>query len=212
MKIIIGLTLLLLLSPGRADNVDIEVLALFKDTALLRIAGKQTLLKTGDRSSEGILLISANSREAVVEVSGETMILNLSQRISSTYRKRTEASVSIFLNKNGQYRTTGSINGRPVSFLVDTGATVVAINSLMAREIGIDVSKGKVTLVVTASGKVESRMVSLDIVQVGDIEVRNVQAVIIPGSYPEDVLLGMSFLRGVEIHEASGVMRLSAVM
>jgi len=209
MKRLVGLLLVLALPSAHSEQLQIDVVGLFKDAVILNISGKQILLKAGARSPEGVLLVSADSREAVIEYSGERQRVNLSSRINTSFTERTEASVSIMLNQIGQYRTTGNINGRPVSFLVDTGATVIAINSEMARDIGIDSSKGKITRATTASGVVESRMVTLELVQVGDIQVRNVQAAVIPGSYPEEILLGMSFLHYVEIQESSGVMQLS---
>jgi aspartyl protease family protein len=69
-------------------------------------------------------------------------------------------------------------------------------------------SNNRSTQVETAGGKVGSQLVTLDTVSVGGIAVRNVQAVVIDGVYPVDILLGMSFLRNVDIKESSGVMQL----
>jgi aspartyl protease family protein len=68
---------------------------------------------------------------------------------------------------------------------------------------------GRVLRATTASGVVESAEVFLDIVKVGGIKIRNVQAAVIPGSFPLDILLGMSFLRNVEIRENAGTMQLT---
>jgi len=185
-----------------------EVVGLFKNAAVLNISGNERLLKVGQLSPEGVLLVSADSKEAVIEISGKKMHLTLSSRISAEFKTPASVTVSIMLNGAGQYRTTGSINGRPVSFLVDTGATIVAINSITAKSLGIDSSKGRVLRATTASGVVESVEVFLDIVKVGGIKIRNVQAAVIPGSFPQDILLGMSFLRNVKIRENAGTMQL----
>ncbi len=206
----VGFVILLLLSAmSSAQELDIDVLGLFKDRAMLNISGKRLLLSAGERSPEGVLLVSADSRQAVIEVSGTTFILNLSSRIGTMFKTPTSASVSILLSNSGQYRTSGSINGRQVSFLVDTGANVVAINTPTAHALGIDPSKGRLMHATTAGGVVESHLVFLDVVEIGGIRVNNVKAAVIKGEYPQEVLLGMSFLQNVKIKEDSGVMQLT---
>lgn len=209
MKTLVSVAVLLVMSfRSVAQDLDMEVVGLFKNAAVLNISGNERLLKVGQLSPEGVLLVSADSKEAVIEISGKKMHLTLSSRISAEFKTPASVTVSIMLNSAGQYRTTGSINGRPVSFLVDTGATIVAINSITAKSLGIDSSKGRVLRATTASGVVESVEVFLDIVKVGGIKIRNVQAAVIPGSFPQDILLGMSFLRNVKIRENAGTMQL----
>ncbi len=210
MKTLVSVAVLLVMSfRSVAQDLDMEVVGLFKNAAVLNISGNERLLKVGQLSPEGVLLVSADSKEAVIEISGKKMHLTLSSRISAEFKTPASVTVSIMLNSAGQYRTTGSINGRPVSFLVDTGATIVAINSITAKSLGIDSSRGRVLRATTASGVVESAEVFLDIVKVGGIKIRNVQAAVIPGSFPLDILLGMSFLRNVEIRENAGTMQLT---
>lgn len=190
---------------------EIEVVALFKDAALLEINGRRKLLKQGERADEGVALVSANSREAVLEVDGNRVRVGLSSRIGTEFQPAESSSVTISLNDAGQYRTTGSVNDRPVPLLVDTGANIVAINSSDARSLGIDfVGTGKRRQVVTAGGVVASWQVTLDSVQIGDIRVSNVEAVVLEGGFPETILLGMTFLRNVEIRESGGVLVLTS--
>ena len=195
-------------SVGQAQELEIDVLGLFKNAAMLKIAGKEQLLKTGQRSEEGVLLVSADSRGAVIEVNGESMSLDLSSHIAANFKRPTESTVSILLNPSGQYLTRGTINGRSVQFLVDTGANIVALNANAAISLGLDVSEGRLVNVSTAGGVTESRLITLDVVQVGNIRVSNVQAAVMMGNYPEDILLGMTFLRNVTISESGGVMQL----
>ncbi|MAV27691.1 MAG: hypothetical protein CMQ05_16550 [Gammaproteobacteria bacterium] len=86
------------------------------------------------------------------------------------------------------------INGTPVSFLVDTGATVVAMNLPTARRLGLDVTDAQREKVATAGGIVESWEVLVDRIQVGSVSVVNAKTAVMDGNYPEDILLGMSFL------------------
>ena len=200
--------LLCLGSPGMAEELEIDVVGLFKNAAMLKIDGKEQLLKTGNRSLEGVMLVSADSKGAVIEVNGESMNLDLSSHISASFKRPLETAVSILRNGSGQYVTRGTINGQSVRLLVDTGANIVALNSSIAASLGLDVSQGKRVNVSTASGISESRLITLDVLQVGNIKVSNVQAAVIDGNYPEDILLGMTFLQNVDISESGGVMQL----
>jgi|TARA_B100001964_G_C14236136_1_gene602547 aspartyl protease family protein len=201
---------LLISSPGYAEQLEIEVVGLFTNAALLHIDGRQLLLKSGETSPEGVMLIEANSREAVVEYQNERSTLFRSNRIASEFKKPEVVSVSVQINERGQYITMGSINGRPVRFLIDTGANVVAMNSEMAKSLGIDLSSGKGAASNTAGGVIKSREITLESVQVGEIKVTNVRIAVLEGKFPTDVLLGMSFLESVKIQESAGLMVLTS--
>ncbi|MCB1691879.1 MAG: retroviral-like aspartic protease family protein [Pseudomonadales bacterium] len=209
MKWLVALTFLLS-APVLAREIDIEVVGLFKGAAMLVIDGDQRLLKTGEQTPEGIRLVSADSHEAIVEIGGERRTLDLSTRISSQFEVPDKVTVSIGLNNIGQYRTTGSINGRPVAFVVDTGANVMAMNAAMAKSLGIDYDGRRPKRAVTAGGVVNSWDVTLDRVDVGQISVPNVKAAVLEGDYPRDVLLGMTFLRNVRMHEGPEVLLLES--
>jgi aspartyl protease family protein len=95
--------------------------------------------------------------------------------------------------------------------MVDTGATVVALNSTDAERLGIDFeSEGLPSMVTTASGTVPAYALKLDRVRIGDIEQRNVQAVVISGGHPPLVLLGQTFLSRVKIQDQGNLMVLQA--
>jgi aspartyl protease family protein len=99
-------------------------------------------------------------------------------------------------NRAGHYVTNGRINGKPVEFMLDTGATGVAIPSALAQRIGI--SRGAAFATQTANGVSTSYAATLDTVSVGDIELSSVRAGIAQGLRGDQVLLGMSFLRHIE--------------
>jgi aspartyl protease family protein len=155
------------------------------------------------------LLVSADSKGAVIEINGERIELDLSSRIAANFERPEETAVSILRNGNGQYLTRGTINGRSVELLVDTGANVMALNNEMARTLGIDLKGARPIQVSTAGGVTQSWLVSLDVVQIGNIKVNNVQAAVMQGIHPEDILLGMTFLENVKISESGGVMQLT---
>ncbi|MGH8533327.1 MAG: retropepsin-like aspartic protease family protein [Gammaproteobacteria bacterium] len=184
------------------------VVGLFKDKAILDINGKQRLLAAGHQAPEGITLISANSKEAVIEVAGKRGIYALGNRIGSQFASPTAgATVQISPNYMGMYNVGGAINGFAVSFMVDTGATQVAMNKHLARRLGIDYRLiGNEGVSSTASGIVKSFGVTLKKVRVGDIELMDVPATVIDGDFPTETLLGMSFLSRVDMDRKGRLM------
>ncbi len=110
-------------------------------------------------------------------------------------------------NADGHYVAGGSINGFPVTFLVDTGATQVAVSEKLADRLGLERRGG--TFSRTANGVVAVWQTRLDRVRLGVIEQRNVPATILPQLEPWDqVLLGMSFLRHLELVQRDGTLLL----
>jgi len=180
---------------------DIHVVALFKDRAIVMIDGKQRLLRTGDRGPEGVKLVSADSVAAVFEYHGRTLERQLDGRVHAAVElPKGHDDVVIFRDGWGMFMTVGSINGLPVKFLVDTGASSVAMNSAQARRLGIDFRvQGEATYVSTASDVTKAYKLKLDVVKVGSIQLRNVTAVVMDGAQPTEVLLGMSFLGHLEM-------------
>ena len=186
----------------------IEVEALFTDAAVLRIDGQRKMLRVGESFRE-VTLVAAYSKTATLEVDGEPMVRGLSRRIGANYEAAAERVVHIQRDARLQYQTTAVINGHSMQALVDTGANVVALNSIQARAIGIDYRAGIPARVETASGSVEAWVVTLGSVSVGGIRVDNVQASVVEGEFPGTVLLGMTFLKHVKLQEGNGVLSLS---
>ena len=203
---------LLLLSPCAvlADSRDYEVQArgLLKGSAILVINGKQRLLKVGQRSPEGVLLVEADAKQAVIEIAGERRQLTLSRRISGNFSPVSKPKVAIRRTQYNQYISSANINGKRLQVLVDTGANLVAMSGRDANRLNIDYQQGIPVMVRTASGEVPSYQVTLRSVDVGGIQVRGIQAVVIEGEYPETVLLGMSFLQHVDMNEQNGILYL----
>jgi aspartyl protease family protein len=188
---------------------DIRVVGLFKDRAVVTIDGRQRILRIGETSPEGVRLLSADSEAAVLEVDGREIRGTLDGRVSARNRPPASQAVQIMRNNAGMYTTVGSINGLPVTLLVDTGATQVAMNSAAARRLGIDYRVvGESTAVTTASHVQRAWAVTLDSVKVGDIELNNVAGVVLEGPQPAQVLLGMSYLGRLEITNDGRLMTL----
>jgi len=198
---LLGLLLLWLISVPCWAIKDIHVVALFKDRVVVMIDGKRRVLSSGEASPEGVRLVSADSAGAVFEYQGERLERQLDGRVRAAVKQRdTGDDVLIFRDSAGMFKTVGSINGLPVKFLVDTGASSVAMNSAQARRLGIDYHvEGDPTYVSTASDVVPAYRVKLNIVKVGSIQLRNVTGVVIESAQPAEVLLGMTYLSRVEM-------------
>jgi len=194
--------LLLFIISMNVSAVDkITVSGLFKNKAIVTIDGKQRLLEVGKPSPEGVLLISANAKEAVIEIDGEQKTYTLGQHIGSSFKKPAGGkTVSIAPDRGGMYEVNGSINEFQVKFLVDTGATYISMNKNHARRIGINYKfEGREALSETASGLNKIYIVNLKTVMVGGIKLRDVRASVHDGDFPRIILLGNTFLGRVKM-------------
>ncbi len=188
----------------------IEVQALFTNKAVLMIDGKRHIVAVGSSSPEGVKVISANSRGAVLEVDGEQKQYNIGvSSVSTTFTKRKTQKETLYINSGGMYLTVGTINGRTVRFLVDTGASAVAMNAEQAKKLGIRYDKiGTPSNVSTASGFVKAYRLNLKSVSIGKIKEKNVEALVIDGNHPGPILLGMSFLGRLSVEHGGATMTL----
>lgn len=107
---------------------------------------------------------------------------------------------------DGHYRAPGHINGQPVDFLVDTGATVVALPESLAGRLGLRSNQAQ--RVHTANGETIAYALRVDTVELAGASASNVAAHIVPGMTGDEALLGMSFLSRFEITIAGDEMRL----
>ena len=204
-------TLMLLLFSTLCFAVEkITVVGLFPDKAVVKIDGKQHVLSAGQTSPEGVKLISSNSREAVLEINGEQQTYGLGTHISSTYQEPVAGkTVTIAPDNDGMYGVNGSINGFQVSFVVDTGATLISMNQHHAKRIGLNYKlEGKEGLSETASGYSKIYLVNLKKVQIGDIELTDVEGSVHDGEFPKVILLGNSFLNRVKLNRDGAMLLL----
>jgi len=198
-------------APSPAHGASpVEAVALFKNRAMVRTAQGDAMLKVGETSADGVTLLEAGPTGATVRYRGETYRLDLSTRVGSSFAERTEDAVHINRDSLGQYRVRGAIDGHYLNFLVDTGASVVAMSQRHADGMGLNYLDGQVGKVQTAQGNANAYFVLLDEVTIGEIKVHKVRATVIEGIYPVDVLLGMSFLQQVKMQDYEGVLTLTA--
>jgi aspartyl protease family protein len=188
----------------------IEVVGLFKNKAVVVIDGRRQVLSAGEPAKDGVRLISADSEKAVLEVNGHKGTYTLGQRIINRFTPPPKGkSVVVAPDAQGMYYVDGSINDFPVKFVVDTGATMIAMNRHQAERIGLNYRMdGRKGFSSTASGLEKVYIVKLAKVTVGDIVLRDVPAAVHDGDYPRMTLLGNSFLNGVDITRKGGLLEL----
>lgn len=186
----------------------VEVVGLFRDRAVIRLSSGEIMLRVGE-TKQGVTLLSADANQAAVRYAGQRYDLGLSNRVAGNYQRVEQVQVVVASDRLGQYQVRGAVNNQFTNFLVDTGASVVALSSELAETMNIDYTAGKQGTVQTAQGRTESYFVVLDEVVVGSITAYNVEAAVIEGSFPQMPLLGMSFLRQVSMEESAGVLTLT---
>lgn len=156
---------------------------------------------------------TANQRRQRKSVGGSGRTaqgITLDQRIGGTYVEPEKPEVRIARGENSHYFTPGRINNRPVNFVVDTGASSIAMHTQQADALGLPYRRGKVMMVGTANGMTEAYKVMLHNVSVGNVVVNNVEAVVMDGMSRDYILLGNSYLSKVDMKVDSGVLVLQA--
>ena len=206
-RLTLSLILIAYCSSAAVYAVNVKVIGLFTDKALLQIDSQQKLLRKGETFA-GVTLLSASGRGAVISIDGETRKLDLNQGIQGNYKKPDQSVSKIYPDFQGMYYIAGRINGRTTRFLVDTGATYVTISGAHATSIGIDYRKGMKSFAHTASATIPVWQIKLDSVSIGGIKVPNVDATVIEGSQPHVALLGNSFLKFTRLQRIGNVMEL----
>jgi aspartyl protease family protein len=163
--------------------------------ALLMIDGGAPRSVAVGESAQGVKLVSLGTDTAVVEVAGKRIALRLGESPASLGERGQASSgrISLPADSGGHFMAQGSINGRPVQFMVDTGASTVALSVADAERIGLAYRAGQPVRIGTANGVVQGWRLKLSSVRIGDVDVYEVDAVVTPQGMPF-VLLGNSYL------------------
>jgi aspartyl protease family protein len=181
------------------------------DRALLVIAGQAHVLAVG-QSLDGVRLLRWEGDVAVVQDGGTVLQLRLAPGAltlpAATARLSAPArEIVIPAGAGGHFMTDGSINGRSVRFMVDTGATLVSLGREEAARLGVDLRQARPAVAQTAGGQVPVELVMLARLRIGEVDLANVPAVVTPVAMPY-VLLGNSVLERFQMRRENDVMRL----
>ncbi|RUO30552.1 TIGR02281 family clan AA aspartic protease [Aliidiomarina sedimenti] len=128
---------------------------------------------------------------------------NPNQSVAS-YQQDGRAVVELKQNRSGHYVANGAINGQQVTFMLDTGATQVAIPQTLAAELGL--ARGNPVIVRTANGTARAYTTTINELRLGDIRLHDIAGTIVPGYQSEQILLGMSALKTLEFTQQNRVL------
>ena len=197
-----------LLACTSAWAASVSVVGLFRDKAIVTIdGGKPRTLSVG-QAVQGVKLIAADSGSASFDVDGDRRVLSMGQSFAGGAQTGDRQSVSLTADVRGHFVAAGSLNGYPMTFLVDTGATSIAINAAEAKRMGLDYKAGQATAVGTAAGVVPAWRVKFNTVKVGSITVNQVDGMVVETGLNVP-LLGMSFLNRMEMNRDGQTMTLT---
>lgn len=203
-----GAPLLALLGFG-ASAQTVTLSGSMGDKALLIINGTPRTVAVG-ASFQNVKVMSVAPSEVVIDMDGKRSTLQLGGAPVNLGRGASEGTGSrivLTAGPGGHFVTSGSINGRAVQFMVDTGATTIAMSESDAERIGLKYKNGQRGYANTANGQIAIYKVSLDVVKVGEVQVYNVDAIVVPMPM-QTMLLGNSFLTRFQMKRENDVMTL----
>ena len=189
----------------------LNVVGLFSGKALVSINGSAPQSIGVGQTKNGVKLISADSESATFMVEGKRQTLKMGQAasVAGSAGPVSNDPVSLYADSRGHFTGTLSINGVSLKYLVDTGASTVAMNSGDAKFAKIDYEKGEKVPVNTANGMVMAYLVNVNTLKIGTITLNNVDVIVNEGGSPAMVLLGMSALNKLDMRRDNSVMTLT---
>lgn len=209
-KILLMLVATFFTSQALAET-RLNVVGLFSGKALVSINGSAPQSISAGQTKDGVKLISADSESATFMVEGKRQTLKMGQAASVAGNAGSVINnpVSLYADSRGHFTGNLSINGVSLKYLVDTGASTVALNSGDAKFAKIDYEKGEKVPVNTANGTVMAYLVNVSALKIGTITLNNVDVIVNEGGSPAMVLLGMSALNKLDMRRDNSVMTLT---
>ena len=210
---ILGVFVSLLLAwlPAGAQAESVALAGMLGGRALLVVDGSAPKTVAAGETHQGVKVISTAGDEAVIEQAGKRRTLRVGEAPvsmgSSGGLGGRGNRIVLAESGGGHFMTPGQINGRAVQFMVDTGATSVAMSMLDADRAGIAYKHGQPVQMSTANGTTQGFRIKLASVRVADVEVYDVDAVVTPQPMPF-MLLGNSFLTRFQMKRENHLMTL----
>ncbi|AGU50979.1 putative aspartic protease [Variovorax paradoxus B4] len=195
MKALVVAAQLLAAAVGAHAASSVMLTGTIGSRAILIVNGAPPKTVAVGETFQGVKLVSLQAEQAVVELEGKRVNLRMDTPVSIGGGGGSGGGSRIVLpaDSRGHFMTQGAINGRPVTFMLDTGATSIALSADDAQRIGLDYSKGQRIQISTANGMSTGYRLRLQSVRVGDVEVYDIDAIVSPQPMPF-VLLGNSFI------------------
>ena len=187
----------LLFAAATAQSQSVTLSGMVGSKALLIVDGSAPKIVAAGESFNGVKVVSTLGDAAVLMVGGKRLNVRVGDAPASVGEqagsKSSGSKIVLTAGDGGHFLAQGSINGKSVQFMVDTGATAVAMGAAEAKRMGIDYTAGKPVRMSTANGQALGYLLTLNSVRIGDVEVQNVEAIVAQQAMPY-VLLGNSFL------------------
>ena len=200
--------LMVWLPAGAQAQSSVALAGMMGGRALLVVDGSAPKTVAAGETHQGVKVISTAGDEAVIEQSGKRRTLRVGEApVSMGGAGGRGNRIVLTESSGGHFMTPGQINGRAVQFMVDTGATSIAMSMLDADRAGISYKNGQPVQMSTANGAVQGFRILLASVRVADVEVYNVDAVVTPQPMPF-MLLGNSFLTRFQMKRENHLMTL----
>ncbi len=194
------------LGSSAVFGADVGLAGVFPGKALLTInGGAPRTVAVGSTTDEGVKVIAVDGQSATVEIGGQRRALRVGQNVAAQPSGSGPATVTLTADSRGHFITMGNVNGVPIRFLVDTGASLISLGAGDARRAGIDPSKGQKAITNTANGQATVSLVKVNSIRVGDVVLNNVDASVHQQDMPV-ALLGMSFLNRMEMQRNGDTM------
>ena len=186
---------------------DVGVVGLFPGKAVLVIDGGEPRTVTVGANVSGVRLIAVDQDSATVDVGGKRQRLAIGQHAHAGSDGGGAQSTSLTADSRGHFITTGTVNGATIRFMVDTGATSVALGASDARRANVSMTNARPVMVQTANGVTQAWLVTLGTVRIGDVTLNEVEGIVHQHDMPM-ALLGMSFLNRMEMKRDGQTMTL----
>lgn len=196
-----------LFSPG-AFATQINVTGLFKTKAMVVINGNEPRVLAVGQMDQGARLIAADAQSATFWVDGQRRVLEMGQSYAGKGSDERPV-VSLNADARGHFSASGFINGHSLTFLVDTGASSIAISTQEADRLELSYRNGQPGKVSTANGTATAYRVLFNNVRVGGISLNMVPGLVVEGGGLPVALLGMSFLNQINMKREGSVMTLT---
>jgi aspartyl protease family protein len=193
--------------PNGAAAADVALVGLMSDKAIVVIdGGQRQWLAVGGPAVAGVKLVAIEPGAAIFEIDGKRRRMQIGQSVVSAPQAE-KPTLVLNADAQGHFLASGSINGAPVRFLIDTGATLVSLGAADAHRARIDLANATPGVTQTANGLSRVWRVRLDTVRVGNITLRDVEASVHEHDMPV-ALLGMSFLNRMEMRRDGATLTL----
>ena len=199
-----------LLLPTWAEAQNVSLHGLLGQRALLIVDDQAPRAVAPGETHLGVQVLSTGDDRAVVRVGGQRLTLRVGESPASVGGAPAPAGsdrVALTADARGHFFVAGSINQRPTQFMVDTGASVVAIGQAEADRLGLNYRAGHSVTLRTANGNAPGWALKLASLRIGDVTAYEVDAVVTPAAMPA-VLLGNSFLNRFNMRRDGATMLL----